>query len=178
VLCQQRSQDVLRGCDASDGRSELAHALGALWLLCFGVLPHSSQFTRSRLDNARTRRFDLIMATLQEAFDRLVSEIAELKKTVNGLWENSLEDLKNDVKSEAEFRTLKSLVQELSAHAGISQEEFDQHYKKRFRFFHAQILERDADTAPNLSAQIDDRPIDACAPDEQIEPLFPPENDE
>jgi len=73
---------------------------------------------------------------------------------------------------EAKFAALYSMVQELAAHEGISEEQFLKHFQKRVRVHRDRLLKIAEDINPNWAGQIDERDQDEMPESESYPPLF------
>jgi hypothetical protein len=83
---------------------------------------------------------------------------------------------RNTALQEAKFAALYSMVQELAAHEGISEELFLEHFQKRVRIYQDRLLQIAEDINPNWAGQIDERDQGEMPESESYPPLFPPKD--
>lgn len=85
---------------------------------------------------------------------------------------------REELLTDAEIKSLHSILQEVCLRLGVSKEDFQRQYIARRNRFHDQALEEVEDTDPSLAALLDARPLGICGDDAPIEPLFPPSSSE
>lgn len=84
----------------------------------------------------------------------------------------------NGVLREAKFAALFSLVHELAAREGVSQEQFVKHFEERVRFYRDYYLRIAENINPNWAGQIDVRGLTEMPDSESYSPLFPESKEE
>ena len=69
--------------------------------------------------------------------------------------------------------TLQQALKEVSAQLGFSKEQFLSRFQEAARWHYDRRLQKASDSAPNLSARIDDRDLDQIPTDESPPQIFP-----
>ncbi len=112
------------------------------------------------------------LAKMAKLIGQMKSKLDALENLVVKSIEVGVKQTRNEVIDEASFDALHSMVIELTEREGISQEEAQKHFERRFQYFHQVHLQITEDTSPNLSAEIDTR--ETVDPDavESYPPLF------
>ena len=85
----------------------------------------------------------------------------------------------NEKMENAKTMALYSIIQDLAANAGVSDESFLMHYKTRFRWWHDYYLRQIEDTNPSLAGTLDTRALDQVFVDQSYPSIFdsPPSNE-
>lgn len=109
------------------------------------------------------------LARLEETVSKLVG-LAEVSH--NASRETAISRIGREVKTEAIISVLVSIVSELAGRAGLSEEEFQKHYDKRYQYFYNLGLQAVEDIAPDQAASIDGRTIAESDAPETFPPLF------
>jgi hypothetical protein len=83
------------------------------------------------------------------------------------------EKMKSEQRDEARTSALLSMILELTAHAGMSQQQAFSHYKSRRDHFLDKSLRDVEDILPHRSAELDDRALSEVPVHAAFSPLFP-----
>ncbi len=109
--------------------------------------------------------------------ESLQRRIAELERTIGQIIETDAEvqEVQHQglLRENARVSALFSFVRELCLHAGVTQEQFQQHLEARINHYHAYYLEHLRNRDPNLAGRADNRTLDEVATERSFPPLFP-----
>ena len=121
----------------------------------------------------RFTAFALVGDETEELIRRLLERVQRLESHDEQAEQAALLASKNDARREARFLALLSIVQELSAHEELSEEQFLKHFEGRVRFYQDRLLQKAEDIDPNWAGQIDERGQGDMPESESYPPLFP-----
>jgi hypothetical protein len=98
-----------------------------------------------------------------------LNAVEELVRSLDKL---STTDLAYDQTNSADFMALYSIVAEMAEQLGLSPEQFLEHFRGRFRWWHDHYLRRVEDVSPGHAAEIDARSIAESDVPRTYPPIF------
>jgi len=110
---------------------------------------------------------------IEEIIRKLSERVERLEKQDQQAEAVAVIQGQNTTLQEAKFNALYSIVHELAAHEGISEEQIVEHFRERVRFYQDQLLRIAEDINPNWAGQIDERDQGEMPESESYSPLFP-----
>lgn len=107
-----------------------------------------------------------------EIIRKLIARLEYLEKHEQQAEQAAVVEGSNFAQVQARFAALYSIIQELAAHEGISEEQFLKHFEERVRHYHDYFLRTAENINPNWAAQIDERGLGEMPESESYPPLF------